>query len=386
MSCKLNFKNKTIKAIALGSVLLSVPMWGLIANAAEFPLIIKRADTGPCDYNNFEVDSNGALILNLVDSNECNLVDAIKDSRTGTGVDSDEDGFSDLVELYAGTNINDANEKPADLDQDGTPDTVDSDKDGDGFNNDVDAFPNDPDKHEADPDDPPPPVGDTPTSLAREPDILSKFNNAYPAYASTAQLWAQSGSKKILVNGVEKKVYIINQGGLTTSAPSRVNGKDPQTARSSNDWRLGAKKNEIYSVRLKRNPDFPLARIAINRNLKSNGAVTHVDSKYHISDKPGDMTGGAYGDNCGLTTNNFSGIINIKSPSSNELNKCAIPENEVFYLNIELADSAFQGCNIPKANRQLWEVCCDDADAVCSGYFVNNALATPDALFQQLPQ
>jgi len=401
----LNLKPKIIKTIALSSVLLSLPMWVMTAGA--YDLIIKRENTDACGYDNFEVASDGSLILHLVNSNECNLVNAIKESATGTGIDSDEDGFSDLVELYAGTDTQDATKKPADLDGDGTPDAVDTDKDGDGIANATEVSAG---SNPADPASVPGDINgnDIPDEdeeiepqhsgpLVRELDILNKFNTSFPSYSNKNALAPQAVS----IGGVTKKVYIVNQGNIATSVPSCVNGKDPQTNCQPTGWVMGAKKNEIYSVRLKTKADFSTARIRAEKNQKAGGAATNANYKYNISDKPGDMVGQPYNgagitagvNYCEKTTTDFSGSISIQSPDEQvgfDLH-CDIPPNEVFYLNIELAPDAFAACTVAANGSTITDpqktgICCDDQNTICSNYFITNTLAVPSALSQGLPQ
>jgi gliding motility-associated-like protein len=59
-------------------------------------------------------------------------------------LDDDNDGFSDLDELECNSDPLDVNDLPGDLDQDGIPDCLDEDIDGDGCINTEDVFPRDP--------------------------------------------------------------------------------------------------------------------------------------------------------------------------------------------------------------------------------------------------
>jgi uncharacterized membrane protein len=57
--------------------------------------------------------------------------------------DDDNDGYSDAVEIIAGTDPLDQNSVPSDIDNDGLADVVDPDIDGDGYENANDTFPDD---------------------------------------------------------------------------------------------------------------------------------------------------------------------------------------------------------------------------------------------------
>ncbi len=67
--------------------------------------------------------------------------DGIYDGRDD---DRDGDGFSNELELLAGSDPNNPLDRPSDLDGDGIPDALDDDRDGDGRPNAEDAFPDDP--------------------------------------------------------------------------------------------------------------------------------------------------------------------------------------------------------------------------------------------------
>ena len=60
-------------------------------------------------------------------------------------LDADGDGWLDQLEYDCGTDPNDANSTPSDLDGDGICDSLDDDIDGDGVGNDLDEMPGDPD-------------------------------------------------------------------------------------------------------------------------------------------------------------------------------------------------------------------------------------------------
>ena len=66
------------------------------------------------------------------------------DSGDSSDEDNDGDGFSNDIEIQAGTDPNDPMSFPADLDDDGILDFMDADRDGDEVDNDEDAFPDDP--------------------------------------------------------------------------------------------------------------------------------------------------------------------------------------------------------------------------------------------------
>ena len=55
--------------------------------------------------------------------------------------DDDNDGFTDLDELVCDSDPLDRFNKPADQDSDLIPDCVDTDRDGDGYDNTQDVFP-----------------------------------------------------------------------------------------------------------------------------------------------------------------------------------------------------------------------------------------------------
>ena len=59
-------------------------------------------------------------------------------------LDADGDGWLDQLEYDCGTDPNDANSTPSDLDGDGICDSLDDDIDGDGVGNDLDEMPGDP--------------------------------------------------------------------------------------------------------------------------------------------------------------------------------------------------------------------------------------------------
>ena len=64
-------------------------------------------------------------------------------NTTSTSGDMDGDGWTNTVEILCGTDQNDSDSIPEDLDGDGKCDALDDDVDGDGYANDVDAFPQD---------------------------------------------------------------------------------------------------------------------------------------------------------------------------------------------------------------------------------------------------
>ena len=60
--------------------------------------------------------------------------------------DTDKDGYMDYLEEHVGTDIQNPELFPSDLDSDFVPDDYDLDRDGDGINNTEDLFPDDPDR------------------------------------------------------------------------------------------------------------------------------------------------------------------------------------------------------------------------------------------------
>lgn len=309
--------------------------------------------------SNVDSDSDGysdaVEIEEGTDPNNANEIPADIDGDfipDSTDTDIDGDGYSNTVENAEGTDPNNATEKPADLDGDFIPDSTDTDIDGDGHSNaDEIAAGSDP----LNPNDVP--VVTTPDSLPRESDIVDKFNNDYGSYVNKAQLNPQT-----LTNG--KKVYIVNQGYTATSLPSCVNGKYPQKGCKPTGWTMGMKRNEIFAVRYMTKEDYSTALIRALLNGKSDGVVTQANYKYHISDKPGDMTGGPFPGLCEVTTTRVSGSINITEPNSAYAGYdfyCKIPVNTAFYLNVELADSSLNACDT----------------GICSGYINANRLQNP---------
>ena len=66
-----------------------------------------------------------------------------------TPIDLDADGWNNNIEMEVGTDPLNKLSVPPDMDEDGIPDSIDPDRDGDGFPNVSDAFPNDSDKWES---------------------------------------------------------------------------------------------------------------------------------------------------------------------------------------------------------------------------------------------
>ena len=62
---------------------------------------------------------------------------------SGSSLDSDGDGWLDGTELLCGSNPNDPNQTPNDLDNDGVCDLMDDDADGDGWTNEQEGWPTD---------------------------------------------------------------------------------------------------------------------------------------------------------------------------------------------------------------------------------------------------
>ena len=115
------------------------------------------------DANETSADADADGLPNCVDTDDDN--DGIEDTSDafpldpsewtdtdadGTGnnadTDDDNDGFTDLDELACDSNPLDKFSKPADQDNDLIPDCIDSDRDGDGFDNTQDIFPDNADE------------------------------------------------------------------------------------------------------------------------------------------------------------------------------------------------------------------------------------------------
>ena len=84
----------------------------------------------------------GELVKELLTNNQTiDLSKVILNGSSGSVVlDSDGDGWSDRIEVLAGSNKLDATSVPEDLDKDGIADVEDTDIDGDGVLNEQDAF------------------------------------------------------------------------------------------------------------------------------------------------------------------------------------------------------------------------------------------------------
>ncbi|MCG5644945.1 gliding motility-associated C-terminal domain-containing protein [Flavobacteriaceae bacterium LSUCC0859] len=98
--------------------------------------------------NCVDEDSDNDGVLNTADAfplDPAEWTDTDGDSiGNNADEDDDDDGYSDLDELECNSNPLDVDDLPGDLDQDGIPDCLDNDIDGDGCLNEADAFPRDP--------------------------------------------------------------------------------------------------------------------------------------------------------------------------------------------------------------------------------------------------
>ncbi|WP_396589150.1 hypothetical protein [Bermanella sp. R86510] len=86
-------------------------------------------------YSNVTYLSDGVGKINyawLCDYDSDGIYDGFDD-------DSDNDGYSDEIELLAGSDIYDDSDVPSDMDGDGIPDVIDNDIDGDGYTNEEEA-------------------------------------------------------------------------------------------------------------------------------------------------------------------------------------------------------------------------------------------------------
>ena len=128
-------------------------MWN---NTDEFDCL-----TDPMDATSVPTDYDGDWICDLLDLDDDNdgyldVDDAFPmnasewadndGDRIGdnSDLDDDNDGYEDLVEVDCESDPMDLTSIPTDLDLDGTCDAIDSDIDGDGYDNDLDVFPLDP--------------------------------------------------------------------------------------------------------------------------------------------------------------------------------------------------------------------------------------------------
>jgi RHS repeat-associated protein len=95
-----------------------------------------------------DADIDGDGIDNDLDAFPTNPAEVLDTDGDGTGDNADDDddgdGYPDFIEIAAGTDPKDAEDKPGDLDGDGIPDAEDPDQDGDDVLNGADAFPMDP--------------------------------------------------------------------------------------------------------------------------------------------------------------------------------------------------------------------------------------------------
>ncbi len=189
-----------------------------------------------------------------------------------------------------------------------------------------------------------------------DPDALFKFHNDY---------WRPFASKKdlepqILENG--KKLYIVNQWGGDTSVPNCVNGKSVSQDCAPSGWNSWITKNEIYSIRLKTDNNSKFAGIRARTNTFSWWKTREGKYRYVLSNKPGDMGKSPFNGKC----------IFDKSKGSKELNPsflindnivgthvCNIPNDTIFYLNMELLEESNDFC-------EKWK---------CDSYLLMNGLA-----------
>ncbi len=109
-------------------------------------LVADSDGDGKLDGDEFRKDSDGDGILDILesakkDSDADGVVDELDSENSNPHNDSDEDGFSNIVEKEAHTNPLDKNSYPIiqDLDKDGFADNIDTDIDGDGLLNSVEA-------------------------------------------------------------------------------------------------------------------------------------------------------------------------------------------------------------------------------------------------------
>jgi hypothetical protein len=351
-----------IKKIALIGVVGVSP---LVLLAAPISIGIKDA-TGKmfnCVSKGMRIDATGKTVI-TVESLDC-----VKENNQE--LDSDKDGYSDIVEKREGSDPNDPNKTPADFDKDFDPDSTDLDDDNDGYTdieeNKAGTNPKDPNSKPTTPVAAPAP-SITPVSLEREKDILDKFNNYYIPYASKAEL-----KPKTLKNG--KKVYIVNPGYAATSIPSCVNGKNPQYNCRPTGWTMGIKQNEIYAVRQKTRGKYSSAYTAVRLNGKSGGLTRNANYIFNVSDKPGDMTGTPFKGRCKLyDETSATGSIYFTHPG-NPIAKwgfyCEVPVDTVYYLNVELQPRSYEDCNKP--------------ENICTGYFSSNALDSPSSFIDKGP-
>ena len=124
------------------------------------------AGSDPLDASSVPADLDGDYIPDVIDEDldgdtVINLDDAFPNDPLewsdfdgdelgdNSDLDDDNDDYPDELELSQGTNPRDSLSTPPDIDRDLIPDSLDPDRDGDGYLNLRDAFPNDPTRWEA---------------------------------------------------------------------------------------------------------------------------------------------------------------------------------------------------------------------------------------------
>lgn len=186
------------------------------------------------------------------------------------------------------------------------------------------------------------PVVDSSVSEEREENIVELFHNDYHPYNSKEDL-----NPIRMENG--KKLYIVNPGYSETSVPSCVNGKSMASNCAPTGWSMGMEKDEIFAVRYMTKADDVTALIRANRNQQGGlFGVQEVNYMIHLSDKPGDMTGGPFKGRCSVTTNASRGSLYItppeKKPYSDKSYYCQIEKDTAFYMNVELHPDFYDTC------------------------------------------
>lgn len=191
-------------------------------------------------------------------------------------------------------------------------------------------------------------------SFVLDPNPLESFHNDYRPYNTKAELNPQTTNSG-------KTVYIVNQGGGDTSVPSCLNGKVVLQDCPPTGWKFGVKANEIYALRLKTKANYVTAGIRARMNTFSGGQTLQANYKYAISDKAGTMTNTTFEGHCIFEDVNSSSTVYVDAKEVGS-NRCRVPEDRVFYLNIELVEAHHAKCDT----------------GICSGYLLLNGLDIPN--------
>ncbi len=136
------------------------------------------------------------------------------------------------------------------------------------------------------------------------------------------------------------KVYIADQGALSTAAPSCLNGKYILTdCRSGSIWNRSAKTTDVYAIRMKRSDKEIDEGIGISV-LSFGAGITGSLYDYVLSRTPGNVRKSEFeGGGCearDVAIRNMSILTKSQFDKSEYLRNsgCLIPKSTLYYVNI----------------------------------------------------